>query len=82
MEKEIFELCIEAIKQISNINNEITINTELIPENGIDSLVLMNMVIANEEAFGIILDDRLEDIRNAKYLSEFIKIIKEECEKS
>lgn len=82
LEEDILEICREAITQVSDNNKEITLQTEITTEEGIDSLALMNIIIALEEQFNIVLDDKLIEIRDAKRVLDLVNIVKVYCQEN
>ena len=82
LEEDILEICREAITQVSDNNKEITLRTEITTEEGIDSLALMNIIIALEEQFNIVLDDKLIEIRDAKRVLDLVNIVKVYCQEN
>ncbi len=56
-EEEVLEICREAVRQVSAEDREITMDTELSAKGGIDSLAFMNIIIALEIRYDVVLDE-------------------------
>lgn len=68
-EEEIIAICRD------NVHNEIDIDTEINTENGFDSLSIMNIIVEIEERCGVIPDDYVIKINEAKNVGEVLKIV-------
>lgn len=79
LEEEILEICREAVRQVSTEDREITMDTEMSAKDGIDSLAFMNIIIALEIRFDVVLDEKLAALKEAENIREFIKQLKQIC---
>ncbi|MCI8668752.1 MAG: hypothetical protein HFI34_04405 [Lachnospiraceae bacterium] len=77
LEEEILEICREAVRQVSAEDREFTMDTELSAKDGIDSLAFMNIIIALEIRFDVVLDERLAALKEAKNIRELIEQLKQ-----
>ena len=78
MNKKAIDAIIENLHQILNesgIDADITEETELSRDMGVDSLGIVNLILGIEEDLEIDLDDYLVEIRNAKSVSDLIEIV-------
>lgn len=79
LEEEILEICREAVRQVSTEDREITMDTEMSAKDGIDSLAFMNIIIALEIRFDVVLDEKLAALKEAENIRGFIKQLKQIC---
>lgn len=79
LEEEILEICREAVRQVSTEDREITMDTEMSAKDGIDSLAFMNIIIALEIRFDVVLDEKLAALKEVENIREFIKQLKQIC---
>lgn len=75
MEETLLLACKEAVRQVAEQEVDITLETELEPKAGIDSLAFMNIIIAWEECLEMELDDKLGELRKAKTVGEAISML-------
>lgn len=61
----------EAGKQV-NVNGDL----RFLRENGIDSLMLISMILEIEESLEIDLDEYLAELRKSRHLIDFIEVVK------
>lgn len=78
-EEEVLEICREAVRQVSAEDREITMNTELSARDGIDSLAFMNMIIALEIRFDVVLDEHLAELKEAERIRDLIYRLNKIC---
>jgi acyl-coenzyme A synthetase/AMP-(fatty) acid ligase/acyl carrier protein len=79
MEEEIVRICEKVVGEIDNVRHNYDINTKLNIESGIDSLALMNILIEIENAYGINLDEYMEEVSRALTIGDIVKIIDNVC---
>lgn len=82
MKKKVIDAIIENFQQILNesgIDADITEETELSRDMGIDSLGIVNLILGIEEDLEIDLDDYLAEIRKAHTVKELSVIIEKAC---
>lgn len=80
MDKNVFEIICECYKNVleeAGIQKEITSETPVMGENGLDSMDIVNLIIEMEEHFNLDLDQYLLEIRNAKDIAQLVKIVEE-----
>ncbi len=78
-EEEVLEICREAVKQVSEEDREITMDTELSARDGIDSLAFMNIIIALEIRFDVVLDEYLAELKEVERIRDLIYRLKQVC---
>lgn len=78
-EEEVLEICREAVKQVSEEDREITMDTELSARDGIDSLAFMNIIIALEIRFDVALDEYLAELKEVERIRDLIYRLKQVC---
>lgn len=78
-EEEVLEICREAVRQVSAEDREITMDTELSAKGGIDSLAFMNIIIALEIRYDVVLDEYLSELKEAKHIRDLIYRLKQVC---
>lgn len=71
--EEMLDICREAVRQVSEEDRILNMETELTAEGGIDSLAFMNIIIALEERFDIELDEELIKLKESKNIEDFVK---------
>ncbi len=76
-EEEVLEICREAVKQVSEEDREITMDTELSAKGGIDSLAFMNIIIALEIRYDVVLDEYLSELKEAEHIRDLIYRLKQ-----
>lgn len=76
-EEEVLEICREAVKQVSEEDREITMDTELSARDGIDSLAFMNIIIALEIRYDVVLDEYLSELKEAEHIRDLIYRLKQ-----
>ncbi len=81
-EEEVLEICREAVKQVSEEDREITMDTELSARDGIDSLAFMNMIIALEIRFDVALDEYLTELKDAERIRDLISAMRKLTDRS
>lgn len=82
MEKSTFELVSQCYKNVlaeDGIIKEITPETPVMDEGGLDSMGIVSLIIELEDQFNLDLDDHLLEIRAAKNVSQLVTIIEEIC---
>lgn len=82
MNKKAIDAIIENLHQILNesgIDADITEETELSRDMGVDSLGIVNLILGIEEDLEIDLDDYLAEIRKAHTVRELSVIIEKAC---
>ena len=76
-EEEVLEICREAVRQVSAEDREITMDTELSAKGGIDSLAFMNIIIALEIRYDVVLDECLSELKEAEHIRDLIYRLKQ-----
>ncbi len=76
-EEEVLEICREAVRQVSAEDREITMDTELSAKGGIDSLAFMNIIIALEIRYDVVLDEYLSELKEAEHIRDLIYRLKQ-----
>ena len=76
-EEEVLEICREAVRQVSAEDREITMDTELSAKGGIDSLAFMNVIIALEIRYDVVLDEYLSELKEAEHIRDLIYRLKQ-----
>ena len=76
-EEEVLEICREAVRQVSAEDREITMDTELTAKGGIDSLAFMNIIIALEIRYDVVLDEYLSELKEAEHIRDLIYRLKQ-----
>ena len=77
LEEEVLEICREAVRQVSAEDREITMDTELSAKGGIDSLAFMNIIIALEIRYDVVLDEYLSELKEAEHIRDLIYRLKQ-----
>lgn len=76
-EEEVLEICREAVRQVSAEDREITMDMELSAKGGIDSLAFMNIIIALEIRYDVVLDEYLSELKEAEHIRDLIYRLKQ-----
>ncbi len=79
MEKDVEQvvlMCVKNIMKEHNINSTCSLEMGLDRSNGIDSLVMISLIISIEEELNIDLDNRLSQIRKCKDIKGLVEIVK------
>ena len=76
-EEEVLEIGREAVRQVSAEDREITMDTELSAKGGIDSLAFMNIIIALEIRYDVVLDEYLSELKEAEHIRDLIYRLKQ-----
>ena len=76
-EEEVLEICREAVRQVSAEDREITMDTELSAKGGIDSLAFMNIIIALEIRYDVVLDEYMSELKEAEHIRDLIYRLKQ-----
>ena len=58
-------------------DREITMDTELSAKGGIDSLAFMNIIIALEIRYDVVLDEYLSELKEAEHIRDLIYRLKQ-----
>lgn len=70
----IFEKICDLLQEVLGIDDEITMETNLVTDLNLDSLDMVELVMAAEDEFGFSVEDEsMEDIETVADIVEFIK---------
>ena len=75
MEQEIIKICEQLAEETDSIKHNYDRNTKLSIENGIDSLVFMNILIRLEQKYGISIDEHIEEVAKAETIGDIVDLI-------
>lgn len=70
--------CQNKILKENNLDLDSNLDMEMSVKNGIDSMGIVELVLALEEALDIELDNVLADIRKCKTMKELLSILEEQ----